>query len=107
MESILELTATFPIVNSSRSLKVPLLLVELAVFIELSVAATGRRTGRSTIPDSANMPNTITDSREGKNEFSSAFKVNHMITYSCRRNLLKAPQHMVQEIQWKHDKFKL
>lgn len=43
----------------SRSLKVPL-LVSLLGFIKLSVAATGRRTGRSTTPDKTNIPNTET-----------------------------------------------
>ena len=55
----------FPIDNLSRSLKV-LLLVELFAdsFKLLSVAATGRRTGSSTMPDKTNIPNAVHSSKK-------------------------------------------
>lgn len=48
----------FPIANLSRSLKVLLLVVAVAGFTLLSVAATGRRTGNSRTPENTNIPNT-------------------------------------------------
>ena len=63
---IVQLTLTCPMDSLSRSLKDPL-LVSLVCFSVLSVAATGKRTGSSTIPDKTNMPKTETNRKNIKN----------------------------------------
>lgn len=69
-----QLTSICPMDSLSRSLKVPL-LVSLVDFLMLSVAATGRRTGRSTTPDKTNIPNTEMQRKKMKLENDKDFSV--------------------------------
>lgn len=62
----------------SSSLKVPL-LVSLPIFTLVSVAATGRRTGRSTTPDKTNIPNTETNRKKMKIQKDKDFSVQEIV----------------------------